>query len=157
MDAIATLLRLGFAASLSGAVAGLLLAVALFFGSHLDEPLLGWGSVRSGGLAELWSLALFGITMGIFVATLPAFFAGTALWGMSRYKQGARHPLAWAGAGAAVGAFLWALLELSFWTPGRGAHLGYVDAGFFLACLIAGTGGALAFRATMTGTEFMEE
>ena len=157
MDAIATLLRLGLAACLSGAVAGLLLAGALFFGSHLDEPLIGWATTGSAGLAELWSLASFGIVIGIAVATLPAFFAGAAMWGMSRYRRTARHALAWAGAGAAIGACLWALLELSFWTPGRGAHLTYVDAGFFLACLIAGSGGALAFRTTMTWTAFMDE
>ncbi|HEX8513006.1 MAG TPA: hypothetical protein VF688_07850 [Allosphingosinicella sp.] len=157
MDAISTLLRLGFAACLSAAVAGSLLAVALFFGARLDEPLTGWASIGSAGLAELGSLAAFGITTGIVVASVPAFLAGAALWGMSRYERHAGHAFAWAAAGAAVGALLWALLELTFWTPGRGARLTYVDAGFFLACLIAGTGGALAFRTTMKCTAFMEE
>ena len=144
MDAIATLLRLGLAACVSGAVAGVLLAVALFFGSNLDEPLLGWSSIGSSGLAELWALAMFGLTMGLLVATVPAFFAGAVLWGMSRYERAARHALAWAGAGAAVGAILWALMELSFWTPGRGARLTYIDAGFFLACY-SPSGGPLTY------------
>jgi hypothetical protein len=157
MGAIATLLRLGLAACLSGAVAGLLLSLALFLGSNLDGSFTGWASTGSTGLTDLLLLAMFGVTMGIFVATLPAFFAGAALWGMGRHKRAARHALAWAGAGAVVGALLWALLELTFWTPGRAAHLSYVDAGFLLACLIAGVGGALAFRAAMTCTEFMEE
>jgi hypothetical protein len=157
MDAIATLLRLGFAALLSAAAAGLLLALALFFGSKLDEPLVGWAATGSAAVADLWALVSFGVTMGILVATLPAFLAGAAMWGMARHKRAARHALAWAGAGAAVGALLWALLELTFWTPGRAADFSYFDAGFFLACLIAGAGAALAFRTFMTWTRFMED
>jgi hypothetical protein len=157
MGAISTLLRLALAAGLAGAMAGLLLALAIFLGSHLDEPLLGWASTGSAGLAEFWSLVLFGTTLGILVAGLPAFFAGAAMWGMSRHRRAAHHAFAWAAAGAVVGACLWALLELSFWTPGRGANLTYLDAGFFLACLVAGTGGALVFRAAMTCTAFMDE
>lgn len=157
MDALSTLLRLGFAACLSGAVAGLLLAGAMFFGAHLDEPVSGWAITGSAGLAELGSLAQFAVTTGIIVASVPAFLAGAALWGLGRHRRAARHVLAWAAAGAAVGAHLWALLELAFWTPGRGARLTYVDAGFFLACLIAGAGAALAFRTTMNCTAFMEE
>ncbi len=157
MDAISALLRLGFAACLSAAAAGLLLAMALFFGARLDEPLVGWASSGPARLAKFRSLAAFGITVGLMVASVPAFLAGGALWGLGRYRRGARRVLAWAAAGAGVGALLWALLELAFWTPGRAARLTYVDAGFFLACLIAGAGGALAFRATMNFTAFMEE
>lgn len=154
MDAIATLFRLGLAAGLSGAAAGWLLACALFFGAGLDEPHMGWSGA---GLADLWFLAVFGITLGIPIGGLPSFFAGALLWGMGRHSRAARHVLAWAGAGALVGALLWVLLELTFWTPGRSPHLSRTDIGFFIACLIAGAGGALTFRATMTSTAFMDE
>jgi hypothetical protein len=157
MDAISTLLRLGLAAFLSAAIAGLILSLALFFGARLDEPLIGWASAGSAGLAELRSVAAFGITVGLMMASVPAFLAGAALWGLGRYRRGARQAPAWAAAGAVGGALLWALLELTFWTPGRGARLTYVDCGFLLACLVAGAGGALAFRTTMNWTAFMEE
>jgi hypothetical protein len=154
MDAIATLFRLGLAAGLSGAAAGWLLAWALLFGANIDEAHIGWSSA---GLADLWFLAVFGITLGIPIGGVPSFFAGALLWGTGRHSRAARHVLAWAGAGAVVGALLWMLLELTFLTPGRGPHLTRTDIGFFIACLIAGAGGALTFRATMTCTAFMEE
>jgi hypothetical protein len=152
VGAIATLLRLALAASLSAASAGLLGGLALFFGMRLDGP-----SGGGAGLSDLASMASFGATMGLLVATLPAFLAGAALWGLSRHNRSARHALAWVGAGAAVGACLWILFELSFRTPGRHAYFAFAELGLLLACLIAGAGGALTFRAAMKCTDFLNE
>lgn len=157
MDAIATLVRLGFAALISAAVAGLLLVLAMFFAAKLDDPLTVSAGIGWTELAELWPLLSLAVPMGIFVAGLPAFLAGATMWGIGRHRPGARRALAWAGAGASVGALFWALFELTFWTPGRSASFSGLDAAFFLACPTAGAGAALAFRAAMAWTRFMEE
>jgi hypothetical protein len=146
MAAIATFLHLALAACLSGATAGLLLAMAIFSASHWAEPVASWTPAR---LRELLALAELGLTLGIVVASWPAFAAGSAMWAIGRRSQAARHGLAWAAAGSAVGALVWTLLELAVPTSGGGARLGYADAGILAACLAAGAGAALAFRATM--------
>lgn len=156
MDAIATFLRLGLAACLSGAAAGLLFAVAVFCG-RIGQSFDAWWTSTSTPLAALGSLAAFGVVTGLVVASPPAFVAGAAMWATGRGSRRPRSPLAWACAGAAVGALFLALLELAFWTPGRGFSMTYGEAGLLAVCLAAGAGGALVFRATMILTGFMEE
>jgi hypothetical protein len=149
MAGIVMVLRLALAACLSGAAAGLLASLSIFFAPHLADPLDNWSREAPARLAELLATAEFGITLGIFVAGPPAFAAGSGMWALGRYSQSARHALAWAAVGGGIGAFLWALLELSFWTPGRGAAMTWVDAATFGICLASGAGGALVFRAAM--------
>lgn len=156
MDAIATFLRLALAACLSGAAAGLLFTIAMF-GWRIGQPLGAWWTSAPAPLAALGSMAAFGVVTGLVVASPPAFVAGAAMWATGRGKRGPRSLLAWACAGAGVGALFRALLELAFWTPGRGSFLTYGEAGFLAVCLAAGACAALVFRAAMMLTRFMEE
>jgi len=137
------LFRLAFAALAAAAAAGLLL------------PLLLSSAGLMGGWAPSWPafgmlvyLLPVGLAFGLVVATLPAFFAGASMWALGEKFGSARRPAAWAAAGGAVGAMLWALFEIlvgSFRAGGPDAS----DAALLAAGLASGAGGALAFRAVM--------
>lgn len=155
MDAIVTFLRLALAACLSGATAGLLFSTAAF--GWRGQPFEAWWTSTSAPLAALGSLAAFGVVTGLVVASPPAFVAGAAMWAAGRGSRRPRSLLAWVCAGAGVGALLRVLLELAFWTPGRGSFVTYGEAALLALCLAAGAAAALVFRAAMILTGFMEE
>jgi hypothetical protein len=138
------MMRLGVAALVSGAVAGMLAILALFFGGLLFGSPGSWWAFSM--LAE-W--LVIGLLAGLVVASLPAFFAGASMWALGDGFGPARHPFAWAAAGAVVGAALWALLGLLLGRAGAGGGLNAFETALLAASLVAGAGGALAFLGVM--------
>lgn len=86
-----------------------------------------------------------GFLAGLAIASLPAFFAGASMWAIGDSYGAARHPLAWAAAGAAVGGGLWVVFGILLGPDEIGADGWALCA----ASLIAGAGGALAFLGAM--------
>jgi hypothetical protein len=137
------MLRLGVAALASGSAAGLIATLSFFFGVLLfGSPERWWGFAMLGDWLPL------GLLAGLAVASLPAFFAGAAMWALGDGFAAARHPLAWAAAGAAVGGALWAVLGLVLGSVAAGG-LDSDEIALLAAGLIGGAGGALAFLGTM--------
>lgn len=137
------MLRMGMAALVSGSAAGLLATLAFFFGGLLFGSPGGWL-----GLAMLGDWLGIGLLAGLAVASLPAFFAGTAMWALGDGWPAARAPLAWAAAGAAVGGGLWAFFCLLLGSVAAGG-LDALEVALLAAALVGGAGGALAFLGTM--------
>ncbi|HYI41069.1 MAG TPA: hypothetical protein VE053_12200 [Allosphingosinicella sp.] len=137
------MLRLGLAALVSGAAAGMLATLALFIGGLLFGSPGSWWA-----FAMLADWLPIGFLAGLVIASLPAFFAGSSMWALGDDFPYARHPLAWAAAGAAVGGALWSLFVLMLGTGGAG-RLDAMDAALLAAGLVAGAGGALAFLGAM--------
>lgn len=138
------MVRLGLAALVSGAAAGLLATLALFIGGFLfGSPGSWWASAMLVDSLQVAVLA------GLIVASLPAFFAGASMWALGDAFGAARHPLAWAAAGAAVGGALWIVFGLVLGRAGAGGGLDAFEAALLAASLVAGAGGALAFLAAM--------
>lgn len=137
------MLRIGFAALVSGSAAGLLATLALFFaGLFFGSPGGWWG---------FWMLADWlplGFLAGLAVASLPAFFAGMAMCGLGEGFPAARRPFAWAAAGASVGGALWVLFSLLLGSVAEGG-LDALEVALLAVGLIGGAGGALAFLGTM--------
>lgn len=140
MESGRMMLRLGLAALVSGAAAGMLATVAVF----LDE-LFFRSAERWWTLSILADWLPIGLLAGLVIGSLPAFFAGASMWTLGHDFEAARHPLAWAVAGAAVGGALWGLFVLLLAGPGAGARFDLLLA----ASLVAGAGGALAFLGAM--------
>jgi hypothetical protein len=138
------MVRLGLAALVSGAAAGMLATLAVFLGVLLFGSPEGWW-----GLAMLVDWLQLGFLAGLVVASLPAFFAGISMWAIGQDFVAARHPLAWAAAGTAVGAALWVVFGLVLGKAGADGRLDSLDLALLGASLIAGAGGALAFLGAM--------
>lgn len=142
------MLRMVLAALASGGASGLLLAAQM-------SVLLLSPRVWGGGLFDPTAFAVLlagGAVVGLLLATVPAFAAGAALWALQRRYAAAAGRTAWAWTGAGGGALVWALFELaSAWLAGRFDPLGF-SALLLAACLGAGAGAALVFRATMHAT-----
>jgi hypothetical protein len=135
--------RLALSALVAGAVAGMLLPVAFFLGGL---ALGGWGADRES-FARLIEALQIGLLAGSVLATLPALFAGAALWALGESFDSARRPPAWAAAGAAVTGALWLLLQ--FLDGGGLGHPDFLEMSVLAAGLPAGAGGALAFLGAM--------
>ena len=140
------LVRLILASLMSGAVAGLLLALCLEAESLIR-------SLRPGGAPPIEGVSFLswieiGLILGVPFATMPAFFAGSAMWVLAVSKPGADRPAFWALAGAAMGVALWGLIELVD-GPSRGSPADRLDHGFLVVSLVCGAGAALAFRLVM--------
>ncbi|HEX8626301.1 MAG TPA: hypothetical protein VF782_14665 [Allosphingosinicella sp.] len=138
------MMRLGLAALASGSAAGTLATLAVFVGGLLFGSPPGWW-----GFAMLLDWLQIGFLAGLVVASLPAFFAGASMWALGADFEAARHPLAWAAAGAAVGGALWLLFCVALGRAGPDGGLQPLEAGILAASLVAGAGGALTFLGAM--------
>lgn len=139
MMTVGMLMRLGLAALVAGVTSGALLVLAVYFGgAGIGHPEIPWMS------AMLFDWLETGLVAGLAVASIPAFVAGAAMWGLGRRIAAARRFPAWAAAGAAVGGALFALFGLVLGKMGRGG-LDSFETVLLCASLIAGAGGALAF------------
>jgi hypothetical protein len=149
MLAGSTIARLGLAALLSGAAAGLLLILSLFIGALLARSGLGSGISDGSGVGMLLMMIGLGALAGIVLAAPPSFVAGAAMTGFAIRFETARRVPAWAAAGAAVGFGFWCLAALTlrpFFPPsGPGA----ADAALLTAFLLSGAAAALIFRGVM--------
>jgi hypothetical protein len=143
MAAGGTTVRLGLAAIVSGAAAGMLATLAVFLGGLFGSP----GSWWAFGMLVDW--LPIGFLAGLAIASLPAFFAGALMWALGDNFGAARHPLAWAAAGAAVGGALWILFGLVLGSAGAGGGLAALEAALLAASLVGGSGGALTFLGAM--------
>jgi hypothetical protein len=138
------MVRLGLAALVSGATAGMLATLAVFLGVLLFASPEGWW-----GLAMLVDWLQIGFLAGLVLASLPAFFAGASMWALGQDFDPARHPLAWAAAGTAVGGALWLVFGLVLGEAGADGRLDPLESALFAASLIAGAGGAVVFLGAM--------
>lgn len=136
------ILRLGLAALVSGASAGMLIPVMVFLGGL---ALGGW-TADWDSFAMLVEWLGFGFLVGLILAALPAFLAGASMWALGRNFESARRPVPWAAAGAVVAGALWALAQL---VSGGFGNLDFFETSLLAASLPAGAGGALAFLAAM--------
>jgi hypothetical protein len=136
-------LRIALAALVSGATAGMLLALAFFLAVLVVGPPGPWWT-----LAMLIDWLQIGCVAGLVIATLPAWLAGLSMWALGASYGAARHPLAWAAAGAGVGGALWVLFGPLLGNMARDG-LDRDELALLAASLLAGAGAGLAFLAAM--------
>jgi hypothetical protein len=136
-------LRLGLAALVSGAAAGLMTILAIVCaGLLLGGAAIGnWVTVVDVGAGLVTA-----IVAGIVVAAPPALLAGAAMCALGRRFEAARRTPAWAAAGAATGGWLWAALTLAVRIL-LGAPGPLRPDAVLLAAALIGAVAALAFRA----------
>lgn len=135
--------RLALAAMAAGAAAGLLATLELYLGALL---LLGGWAWEGVTAAKLLAGLAAGLAAGLVALTLPAFLAGATMYALGRRFEAARRTPAWAAAGAAGGALLWALAIAAVHSRVGEPGLAGLDPTLLAAGFI-GTGSALVFRA----------
>lgn len=143
MVSVSLAARMVLAALVAGATAGTLLVLSFWAGPLLFGSAPGWWTFRA-----LTDWLPIGFLAGLLGATLPAFLAGSLMWSLGASVRAARHPLAWAAAGAGVGGALWTMFGPVLGEVGRDG-LDPMETALLAAALFAGAGSALAFLAAM--------
>jgi hypothetical protein len=142
------ILRMALAALASGAAAGLLPLLVVVLPMWLFDPRTGWTAAEEM-LPMLPRILFLAVSLGLVVATLPAFLAGAAMWALARRFEAASRPPAWAAAGAGVGAAFLVLAYVALGQRSLAFRLDRTDLALIAAFLIAGAGTALVFLGVM--------
>lgn len=142
------ILRMALAALASGAAAGPLLILLVALPLWLFDPRQGWAAAEAM-LPMLPRFLFLAVSVGLVVATLPAFLAGAAMWALARRFEAASRPPAWAAAGAGVGAAFLVLTYVALGQRSAGFQLAGTDFALLAAFLLAGAGTALVFWGAM--------